>query len=89
MMNYNVQLLYPKRTSNELYERLTHQCSQFGLKFVDEIQEDSKYDLLVDALFGFSFKPPVRENFQPIMDYLYKTNIPIARFVFSISEEPI
>lgn len=80
MMDYNVDLLYPKRTSNELYERLTHQCTQFGLKFIDNIQNDcTKYNLIVDALFGFSFKPPVRETFQPIMNYLYKTNIPIAR----------
>uniref|UniRef100_T1H3Y6 NAD(P)H-hydrate epimerase n=1 Tax=Megaselia scalaris TaxID=36166 RepID=T1H3Y6_MEGSC len=51
----------------------------FGLKFIDNIQNDcTKYNLIVDALFGFSFKPPVRETFQPIMNYLYKTNIPIA-----------
>ena len=33
---------------------------------------------MVDALFGFSFKPPVRESFVPIMDALRSTRLPLA-----------
>lgn len=78
MMSFNVELLYPKRTSNELYERLAHQCSECELKFLNEVPEEGNHDLIVDALFGFSFKPPVREQFTPIMNFLAKTNTPIA-----------
>lgn len=78
LMNFNVELFYPKRTSNELYERLAHQCSEYGLKFLNDVPEESQHDLIVDALFGFSFKPPVRENFSAIMNFLYQTATPIA-----------
>lgn len=37
-----------------------------------------KYNLIVDALFGFSFKPPVRKNFLPIMSYLKDAEVPIC-----------
>ncbi|KAL5290322.1 APOA1BP family protein [Megaselia abdita] len=77
-MNFNVELFYPKRTSNDLYERLAHQCSEFGLRFLEAIPHQGHHDLIVDALFGFSFKPPVREQFVPLMDFLLKTNAPIA-----------
>ena len=36
------------------------------------------YSVIVDALFGFSFKPPVRENFLPILAALSQTSTPIA-----------
>lgn len=37
-----------------------------------------KYRFIVDGLFGFSFKPPVRESFQDIMSLLTETDVPIV-----------
>ncbi|RXG55849.1 NAD(P)H-hydrate epimerase [Armadillidium vulgare] len=36
------------------------------------------YAAVVDALFGFSFKPPVRPLFEPILDALSQTKVPVA-----------
>jgi NAD(P)H-hydrate repair Nnr-like enzyme with NAD(P)H-hydrate epimerase domain len=39
---------------------------------------EGNYCLIVDALFGFSFKPPVRPEFQNMMNFLKKTQVPIC-----------
>jgi len=39
---------------------------------------DEAYDLVVDAIFGFSFKGAVREPFGSILDVLKKTTAPVA-----------
>ena len=36
---------------------------------------NSEYQLIVDAIFGFSFKPPVRPQFVPILEALAKVNL--------------
>lgn len=83
LMGYNPHIYYPKPTPNPLYANLTHQCKGMNIEFITECPEEvSKfYDLIVDALFGFSFKPPVRETFVPIVKVLQQTKIPIARLV--------
>lgn len=39
---------------------------------------DEAYNLVIDAIFGFSFKGAVREPFGSIVDVLKKTTVPIA-----------
>lgn len=82
LFGYQPELYYPKRTNKELYHNLTHQCEAMGLNFIDQVPDlyDSKetYSVIIDALFGFSFKPPVRSEFIEIMKYLTQTLIPIA-----------
>lgn len=39
---------------------------------------DEVYNVVVDAIFGFSFKGAVRDPFGSILDILKKTTIPIA-----------
>lgn len=77
LFGYNVDVHYPRRTQSQLYANLTAQCEAMGVRFVDDFKEG--YDVLVDALFGFSFKPPVRPQFVPIVEFLKKTTIPIVR----------
>merc|ERR1711915_227671 len=36
------------------------------------------YSVLVDAVFGFSFRPPVRESFVPVLKVMAETSIPVA-----------
>ena len=55
------QILYPKPTQKPLYERLVTQCKSLSMPFTtwEEVQGSpltEKYDLVVDAMFGFSFK---------------------------------
>ncbi|CAB3243700.1 unnamed protein product [Arctia plantaginis] len=82
LFGYNVSVYYPKRTPKPLYDNLLHQCVQFGVDVITtlpkapEIRND--YNLLVDALFGFSFKPPVRDELKPAMDILIDANLPVC-----------
>lgn len=39
---------------------------------------DELYELVVDAIFGFSFKGDVREPFRSILSVLHELTVPIA-----------
>lgn len=78
---YLPAIYYPVRKKNQLYENLFHQCVATGVKIHDtfpttEQVEDN--DVILDAVFGFSFKPPVREAFVPIIELFNKTDTPIC-----------
>lgn len=83
---YSPEIYYPKRTNNELYKRLLHQCVENNIPVLENqrIEEatDStvlhEYAIVVDALLGFSFKPPIREPFVRIIDLLKNTSVPIC-----------
>lgn len=83
LMGYTPTIYYPKANDKPVFESLRHQCCAMGIAMVDScptVEEmDASYDLVVDALFGFSFKPPVRENFRDILENFKKTKVPIAR----------
>lgn len=63
---YTPTVYYPKPTQKPIFEGLQKQLKNLHIKFDNESKfEDlaKDTDLIVDALFGFSFKPPVREPF--------------------------
>ncbi|KYN06778.1 PREDICTED: NAD(P)H-hydrate epimerase [Cyphomyrmex costatus] len=87
LFGYSPEIYYPRRTNNELYQRLLHQCIENGVPILEnqciEKATDStvlhKYAIVVDALLGFSFRPPVREPFVHIIDMLKSTtSVPIC-----------
>nr|CAG4648810.1 EOG090X0AXR [Polyphemus pediculus] len=82
LFGYNPSVFYPKRTDKDLYTSLTKQCELFAIPFLDccpGVEEmNTKYALVVDALFGFSFKPPVRTEFNQLMKNLAETTAPIC-----------
>ncbi|KAI4478376.1 hypothetical protein M0804_012030 [Polistes exclamans] len=83
---YSPDIYYPKETKNQLYTNLLHQCREnditiLGNEFTKNkhvVGSLNEYRIIVDALFGFSFKPPVRDIFVPIMEILKGTSIPIC-----------
>lgn len=83
---YSPEIYYPRRTNNALYERLLHQCIENDIPILENrcIEEATDslvlqaYEIVVDALLGFSFKPPVREPFVRIIDMLKDTSVPIC-----------
>lgn len=84
VLGFRCTIYYPKRTDKELYRNLVNQCNSFGdsIRFVDACpSSDSDYSLIIDALFGFSFRPPVRESFLPIMRTLELSTVPIVRWI--------
>ena len=52
------------------------------ISFLETLPEqsvlDTEYSVLVDALFGFSFHPPVRESFLPLLVSLSQSRTPLA-----------
>ena len=67
----------------QLYANLVTQCEKMGIGFHDATPSlealDRDYGVVVDALFGFSFKPPVRPAFADLMTALSGTKTPVAR----------
>lgn len=86
LFGYDVSIYYPKHTPKPLYENLLEQCKRFGVHIVESLpapqQLQHNYKLLVDALFGFSFKPPVRVELKPAMDALVESGLPVCRLVY-------
>ena len=71
-----VDILYPKKnTKNPLYTRLITQCENYEIKISEKIFDNKEdyeeifknYDIIVDALFGFSFKGEIRQPFKTII----------------------
>ncbi|XP_014668367.1 PREDICTED: NAD(P)H-hydrate epimerase-like isoform X2 [Priapulus caudatus] len=79
---YRPRVFYPRRTKRELYTNLVAQCEASGIPFAAEMPAaadvDAAYGVVVDALFGFSFAPPVREEFVGIMEMLRSVEVPVC-----------
>ncbi|XP_034247329.1 NAD(P)H-hydrate epimerase [Thrips palmi] len=82
LFGFSPSVYYPKRTDKPLYENLLHQCLAMDIPVIENAPTadllNSSYNLIVDALFGFSFKPPVRPLFVPILEALRNTESPIC-----------
>ena len=75
-------ILYPKRGQSDLFTNLVKQCAKMEIEFINEMPQveelNNDYQLIIDALFGFSFKPPVRPSFADILGRLSETKTPVA-----------
>lgn len=82
LFGYEPAILYPKRPNKPLFQGLTTQCEKMEIPFLTEMPEaeviDEAYNLVIDAIFGFSFKGAVREPFGSILDVLKKATVPVA-----------
>lgn len=83
MFGYHPTVHYPKRPNKPLFEGLTTQCQKMDIPFLSEFPTeaaliDGLYGLVVDAIFGFSFKGAVREPFGSILSTLQRITVPIA-----------
>ncbi|KAK1569752.1 YjeF N-terminal domain-containing protein [Colletotrichum navitas] len=76
---YNPTVYYPKRSKNELYQRLAQQLVDLNVPFVDDFTAALKStDHIVDAIFGFSFSGEVREPFPAVIRALEETKLPVT-----------
>ncbi|XP_050786492.1 NAD(P)H-hydrate epimerase [Gopherus flavomarginatus] len=83
MFGYEPSVHYPKRPGKALFEGLTTQCQKMDIPFLSEFPSeamliDELYGLVVDAIFGFSFKGAVREPFGSILRTLEQVTVPVA-----------
>lgn len=81
LRGYTPQIYYPKPSKGPLYENLQTQLKSLNLPMFsshEELHEAFKTaDFIIDSLFGFSFRPPVREQFVPVMNLLSSTSTPV------------
>jgi NAD(P)H-hydrate epimerase len=76
---YEPIVYYPKRPKNELYQRLTTQLEDLGVPFVNDFNAALKESHhVVDAVFGFSFQPPIREPFPAVIEAMAKAGVPVT-----------
>ena len=79
---YEPVIFYPKRTSKEIYQTVVTQCETLHIPFIDKLPTaadiDSKYHVVVDAIFGFSFKGAVRAPFDTVLATLKQVKKPLA-----------
>ena len=81
LMKFKPKIYYPKRTDKPIYNGLVTQCTLMGISFMEtcpDTMEATKYRLIVDGIFGFSFIPPVRETFKDIINLMTTTKVPIV-----------
>ncbi|KAK6464773.1 YjeF N-terminal domain-containing protein [Scheffersomyces coipomensis] len=86
---YDPILYYPKKSSkNQLYTNLLTQLVDLEvpeISTVDEVKHllsvSNNVKLIIDALFGFSFKPPIREPFLELITYLSENHTTIVPIV--------
>ncbi|KHO00263.1 meiotically up-regulated protein 182 [Metarhizium album ARSEF 1941] len=76
---YQPTVFYPKRSKNELYQRLAKQLEDLDVPFVEDFQSAvGLTDHIVDAIFGFSFSGDVREPFPKVIQTLEETKVPVT-----------
>jgi NAD(P)H-hydrate epimerase len=86
---WGVQLVYyyPKKSANnQLYKNLVTQLADLGVPEVTSLDEvvglvDGGVSLIIDALFGFSFKPPARDPFSTLLTHLAANSDKIAPII--------
>lgn len=82
LFGFGPSIFYPKRTDKELYNNLTHQCLSMGIPFLDSLPNydfiNNNFDIVVDAVFGFSFRPPVRPEFEGVLNTLQKISVSLC-----------
>lgn len=77
-------MFYPvKSNMASICDSLSRQCESLDLPFLSYFPSEShliqdSYNLVVDALFGFRFKPPVKDTFASVIETLKKVEIPIC-----------
>jgi NAD(P)H-hydrate epimerase len=60
-------------------KRLVQQTKMMEIPHLTELPStlDGEYSLVVDAVFGFSFKPPMRQPFVDILNSVSESAVPI------------
>lgn len=75
-------IYYPKKSEKQLFKNLVTQCEKMDIPFVNEIpsaaQIDADYKMVVDAIFGFSFKGNARPPFGDVLTVLKEVKTPVC-----------
>ncbi|KAL5521026.1 hypothetical protein ACEPAG_8948 [Sanghuangporus baumii] len=80
---YKPTLYMPKPGNKDIYRRLQIQCNNMLIPSLPSTTNElfqalSVSDVILDAIFGFSFSPPVRAPFDVVLPLLAKSGKPIV-----------
>ncbi|PVG02266.1 YjeF N-terminal domain-like protein [Serendipita vermifera] len=82
MFGYSPTIFLPKPGSKEIYQRLQTQARNLSIPFLsntEQLQSSLKEtDVILDAIFGFSFSGPVRPPFDEVLPLLSRSKVPIV-----------
>ena len=75
---YKPTIYYPVPSKPDLFKRLQTQLKSLSIPFTEDFHSSLKStDFIIDAIFGFSFKPPVRGPFLGVIEALTETSKPV------------
>ncbi|GAW82489.1 hypothetical protein, conserved [Plasmodium gonderi] len=77
---YEVRVVYPKENNKILFKKLLKLLEHYHVDVMKstKIEEVKNYDLVVDALFGFSFKGEPRNPFDEIIKMINESKVPVV-----------
>ncbi|KAG6808216.1 hypothetical protein H0H93_000415, partial [Arthromyces matolae] len=85
MFGYQPTIYMPKPGSKDHYKRLQKQCDNMNITTLPPSPDTESLrtairssDVLLDAIFGFSFKGPIRAPFDDALPLLTQSGLPIV-----------
>ncbi|KIK92572.1 hypothetical protein PAXRUDRAFT_792304 [Paxillus rubicundulus Ve08.2h10] len=85
MFGYEPTIYMPKPGFKDIYKRLQKQCENMKIESLPhDVSMDalrstlSSFDVILDAIFGFSFEGPVRAPFDEVLPLLSSSRKPIV-----------
>ncbi|KAG7088105.1 hypothetical protein E1B28_012130 [Marasmius oreades] len=85
LFGYRPIIYMPKPGAKDLYQRLKKQCDNMEIPTIPPSTELgpledalASSDVVLDAIFGFSFKPPIRAPFDSALPLLTESKLPIV-----------
>ncbi|KAF8516314.1 YjeF N-terminal domain-containing protein [Hysterangium stoloniferum] len=82
MFGYRPTVYLPKPGSKEIYKRLHTQCHNMEIPTINSESDLetslAKSDVILDAIFGFSFQPPIRAPFDTALQLISSSKLPIV-----------
>lgn len=83
LLGFKPLVVYPRSVDKQPFVGLVKQLHSSDIRVQQQsptvAETNVGYDLIVDALFGFSFKPPVRPDYADVMQVLRSADVPVAR----------
>ncbi|KAF8158006.1 YjeF N-terminal domain-containing protein [Crassisporium funariophilum] len=85
MFGYKPTIYMPKPGSKDIYQRLKKQCENMKIPIIPPSSDTEALrkalhssDVILDAIFGFSFKPPIRAPFDAVLPLINDARLPVV-----------
>ena len=77
---FQPEIVYPKVGQSLLFTNLVKQVTELGIPITTEWNTDNDYDIILDAVFGFSFRPKggIRAPYDTLVQGMRNTTVPVV-----------